>query len=344
MSRNKPEPRQISVLPLTSIAPRPQAKGTLRTVDLSDPKVLQKVEDFKRQYALSGFFIYPITVIDIRNNDAYEEDYMVNDGGHRFEAMRQLGVETCEVIIEEDTGLKQLLIDQINCNDTRVAQKPIQVRNALVDILTIDPSTTVEQLAHMTGRTVTDVNKILGLQRIQSEQIEQLILNSTICGGNAYSLAELPPEEQENYIEQASTKTIEEFKAIVDTRLKEIKAAAREGTKAAKATFVPVPKLRSMAEIKSIVDSPAGDMSTEFLAGLKFALSLDDATVAKKEQEWNDARDAREAKVKAAEADKEAKKERSKKAADLVKNFRKKLIEDETVFTEAVEKYSEDAE
>jgi hypothetical protein len=69
-------------------------------------------------------------------------------------------------------------------------------------------------------------------------------------------LSKLPVEEMANFIERAMTQQPGEFAPQVNSRMKEIREARRQGREAQGETFNGVPYLQKMAPIKAELDQP----------------------------------------------------------------------------------------
>ena len=155
------------------------------------------------------------------------------------------------------------------------------------------------------------------------DSVQKLVDDGTIKLANAYSLAKLPEEEQEEFAERAATLSPAQFLPIVNGRAKELRDAARQGREAKPEGFVPVAHLRSVATLKEEVNTAAyaramvakhgiTSPADAFVFALKWALNLDPDSVEVQKAEDEKRR------AKRAEASEKAKAEREEKKAAKV--------------------------
>lgn len=309
---------ELITLPVTNLHPN---TSLLREVDRENPEYLDVKESIKRNGILTPI---RVTLLD---DDAYDEEYMIVFGHNRWAAAVDLGIESIDCILVDSTE-DDNKIHQIIENTSRVVQNPVEVRNMLLDYMSVHSGTTVNDLSVLISKPVAYIKKVLTLQKLANEQIEELVANGTISATNAYNMAKLDPFDQEQFVDQASCMGTAEFAEVVEARVKEVRDARRAGGKAAEAVFTPKAKFRKMDDLKAVVDN--GVQSDDFKAGVAYAISLDAESVAERKAEW----DAKQEAVAAKKAEKENARE-AKKAEARKRKAEKKQAEAELAAADA---------
>lgn len=255
-----------------------EPEESLRKVDRTQEAYLGLVESIRMKGVMN-----PITVREIQNEEG-EIIYGLVDGLQRLSASRDAGNETipCHVIDVEDG---KLLESQIIANVHKVETRPVEYSKAILKIIEGNPLLTRDDLAASLAKTSSWLSDRLGLLKL-TEKLGKLVDDGEIKLSNAYALAKLPSEEQEEFMERAMTMPPQQFTPTVNQRVKEIRDAKRKGKNTAPEEFQPVPILRSRAEIlnelshKQLCSGLIQGMNAEesFFMALKWSLNLDPAS------------------------------------------------------------------
>jgi len=318
----------LAEIPIGKIRPN---KVSLRKVNRESEQYLGLVDSMKAQ----GFF-GAITVRLRIDEDSGEEFYELIDGLHRYTAALDAGLEKIKVDIQ-DLGNDQVLEAQILANIHKIETKHHEYSKQLRRILDRNPMMTEPELAQKLGKTPQWIRQRLDLNKIDNPKIIQLINEGKMRLANAYALSKLPADEQLNFVEAACSEQPDEFIPKVTARKKELNEQRRQGKGDEQKPWSPVAFLQKMTDIKSEVGYPESsaltgvacnsivtpDMTGEqgFVAGLNWALHLDDASVkaqkTKEEERRAKRDDARKKKAGERATSKAAKAIRQAKIADF---------------------------
>lgn len=288
---------------------RPNAVA-LRQVDTKNERY-NALRDSIRDDGFNGAITGRI-MTDVVSGIPYIE---IIDGLHRYTAAKEVNLSDIKVdVIEADQ--RKVLKYQFIANSARIETKPAEFAKQIKRLMDLDPTVTVSSLAAELKISKQLLEQRLSINGIESDKIKELIDDGKIKLGNAYALAKLTKEEQEQYADAAITEEPAKFLADVNAIVKARKEAERRGEKAAPITYTPTPHQRKFAEIKqelglegdsakksaAIKKYVTPDM-TPFEAAelmLKWVLSLDADSVA-------EAKKAFESKQEKQKADKERK-------------------------------------
>jgi ParB/RepB/Spo0J family partition protein len=321
---------ELRSVPLVDIRPNEVA---LRAVNRESESYLGLVESIRQKG-----FLGAITV-RVREDEESGEEYLeLIDGLHRFTASKDAGLEEINVnIVDLDTD--QVLEAQIMANVHKVETKPVQYSHQLIRILARNPLMTEAELANKLGKSPAWIGQRLGLTKIENEELQKLIDEGKICLSNAYALAKLPVDEQNDFVDRAMTLSPDEFVPAANARAKELRDAKRQGKDAGDVEFQPTVHLQKLADLKTEMASGqiAGvlcdGLSTAeegFNMAIKWALHMDPQSV-----EAQRAKDEERKRLKAEqkqkrEAEKLKKKaEKAAKAQAEVEEAQKALAESE---------------
>lgn len=292
----------------------------LRTVNRESEEYLGLVESIKQKG-----FLGAITVREQKDAESGAVYYELIDGLHRFNASKDAGLDEINVDIvslNED----QVLEAQIMANIHRVETRPVEYSQQLKRILVRNPLMTESELAVKLGKSPTWIKERLGLTKITNSEITALVNDGKIKLANAYALAKLPENEQQDFVERAITMTPDEFVPAVQARVKEINEAKRQGKEAGQAEFVPTAHMQKLSDLKGALEnrtllaklvSGINDPVEAAARALQWALHLDPDSVAAAKAK-DDARRAEqaEAKKKREQAKLEKKAAEAKEAAE----------------------------
>lgn len=214
--------------------------------------------------------------------------YAVIDGAHRFNASKDAGKETipAQVMSMDDAKVEEA---QIIANVHKIETKPVEYTQALTRILERNPLMTEAELAALVHKSPAWIRERFSLLRLTAD-LQTLVDEGSIKLVSAYALAKLPEHEQEAFRDRAITVQPGEFTGMVNTRLKELRAAAREGRNPNDAdAFVPTPSPRSRGELveeqmslQSMSDNLKGVKTPEdgYKAALAWVCQLDGPSIA----------------------------------------------------------------
>jgi ParB/RepB/Spo0J family partition protein len=291
---------------------------SLRKVDRSKEEFAGLVQSIRIQGVMN-----PITVREIVDDDTGDVIYGLVDGLQRFNASKDAGKETipCHVISCENG---KLIEAQIMANVHKIETKPVEYSRALLKMLQDNPLMPRTELADKLAKTGTWISERLGLLKL-TEDIGILVDEDKIGLSNAYAMAKLPPEEQTNFVDRAMVMPPQQFTAIVNARVKEIRDAERKGRDPGKEKFTPVALLRTRKELVAEMETPTtgpalcGEFKPAtpqdaFALGIKWALNLDPVSV--EQQKARDEERRAEAKRKKEQSTLERKKKRAQEAAE----------------------------
>lgn len=224
---------------------------------------------------------------------------------------QMVGLIPAQVLEKDDANM---LLAQTIANVQRIDTKPTEYAHQLMRILAYHPTMTQNQLAASLSMSSQWLDKILSLTYLDPT-IKALVDDSKIPVTNAVMLAKLrDTEEQKQWVDRAQTLDNVEFTSRVTERIKEIKDAIRQGNAAAPEQFKPVAHLRNLLELKKgltdgsldktvknspdlndIPLTPEGILQAGILGaklGLKWAIQLDDASVAIQQKQYEDRKKA----------------------------------------------------
>jgi ParB family chromosome partitioning protein len=301
-------PKNLKTVSISQIRENPVA---LRGVNRESEKYLGLVGSMKKKG-----FLGTITVREKTDKETQELFYELVDGLHRYSAAKDAGLDEINVHVT-DLNDDEVLEAQIMQNIHNVETRPVDYSKQLMRILARNPLMTEAELADKLQKSSTWIDKRLGLTRIDSEEIQNLVNTGKINLSNAYTLAKLPSEEQALFVERAMTMPPDEFIPQATNRIKEIKEARRKGLKDTPAEFAPIAHMRKMKDIKEELEqSVVGPQLIKickikqpkeaFALAIKWMLHLDDESIRVQEAEFN-AREKEKIEKKKAAAAKRAK-------------------------------------
>ena len=237
---------ELKAVKISEIRENPVA---LRTVQRESEEYLGLVASIKEKG-----FLGSITMRPQKDPETEEEFYELVDGLQRFNAAKDAGLtEIPANIISLSDAL--VLEAQIVTNIHKVETKPAEYTAQLKRILAANPLMTEAELAKKLGKSAQWINQRLSLTKISNEEIIGMVNEGKICLANAYALAKLPPEEQPQFVDRATTQAPDEFVPAVQTRAKEIREARRKGLDSAPIEFTPTPHMRKLGELKQEFES-----------------------------------------------------------------------------------------
>ena len=209
--------------------------------------------------------------------------YVLVDGLQRYTACKEIGLEEIPALIHE-MGDEDMAVAQIIANSRRVKTKPIEYTRQIIKIFGERPTMTFNELCSMLACQPSWLNDRMGLLKL-NKAIQEKVDNGDIGLSNAFILAKLPADEQDNYVAAATTEPAAEFVPTVKARLNEIKKEKRGQTVD---EYVPEPRCRKQSEIKDLYSDMSAlkgiigktkDPMEAAQAVVKWAVQMDDASI-----------------------------------------------------------------
>lgn len=224
---------------------------------------------------------------------------VIIDGGHRFEAAKDLGIVSipCNIVTvpEEHTAPEKLKLWimrlQISSNVHRFETKPAEYAKQVLACVSSDPSKSLQDWAEFFNKSITWMYDRLRIAKM-CEQAHKLADEGAIKPSNLIFLARLPEDEQPEWIDKAQTEDFQTFVSEVNKRLNEINRANR-GLRAQQ-EWQPTSKIRSKTELKDFfranyeaikeisqeerdaVDKSSIAYNLGMFDSIRYAISLDD--------------------------------------------------------------------
>lgn len=305
--------QQTITVPINSVRPNPSA---LRNVNRESQEYIEMVDSVRSVGIMNN-----INVTEKRDPVTSDIYYEIVDGLHRFSCAKDCGLTELEVKVLT-LNEAEVYVAQLIGNLKRIPTTNGEIGTHLRRIMTTNPLMTEAELAKLLCHSPKWVQDHLSLNKLD-KQFRELVTSGDIKLTNAVMLAKLPVSEQPNYATQAQTMGVQEFNALVQGRVSEIRKATAAGRKANPATFSPVRHLRKLSEINSFLDDPSqiqnlistnriSDPATAAKLAVQWVLNVDpagiEAQLAKEEK--------RKADLEAAKKKREA--EKAAKAAEKV--------------------------
>lgn len=238
-----------SYLKRLSVSTIRESANALRSVQRDTEKYSDLVDNVA-QYGV----LQPILVREDTDPDTSQQFFWLIDGLQRFNACKDSGREFIDAkVVTMDANA--VMEAQIITNIQRIETTPVQYSEQLKRIMAGNPTMTVPSLAAKLNRSVTWVSDRLGLLKLTKE-IGELVDAGKINMMSAYALAKLPPDEQRDFVERAMTLQPQEFCPAVNTRVKELKEAKKQGRQPGAAEFVPVAHMQKLAVLKEELSNP----------------------------------------------------------------------------------------
>jgi len=282
----------------------------LRNVDRQSEKFIQLRDSIAAVGVLNAINVRP-------SKEGSEKAYELIDGLHRFMASLEAGIKEipAQIFSMDDAAVLEA---QLMANVHTVKTKPVEFAKQIQRILAGKPMLTISELSKSLAVSPGFVNERLGLLKLD-KAIADLVDSDGITLTNAYALAKLPPEDQKNLLQAASTEQPSEFVPRVQQRVKEIREATRAGKSAEKVGFLPTPKVRKRSELVTEMEAPKIIPALVKQSGIKdpiqaaqliikWVLQMDDASIESSKAKF----EQREKELEAAKAKRKAEKDAQK--------------------------------
>lgn len=296
------------------------AQDNLREVDVEDADYIGLVADISKSGVKNAIHVSPTDDPEV---------FVLNTGRHRLTAVRQLQWPTIPAVIDAVLSPVERLLDQIRENTQRIETKPTLLRAAIRKILNAwhaeGKTPTISDISSALRKSPEQVKDLMQLDKIKPEYLKYMD-DGRLSMAAALNLAKLPIEEQETFIDRATSMVANEFLAVVENRLSEIKKAAAEGRKVRQEQFTPVAGVRKLSDLLAMSEdrtkaeeaaskSGAQGVTDAFLAGIAWALKLDPESVELQKAQWEANKVDAERRKAMKEQEKANKKEAAEKAA-----------------------------
>lgn len=306
--------RVIDGQPHVKVSAVRKSKIALRDVSKDSTGFLQLVESVREKGVLM-----PIIVREVTDENG-EKGYGLVDGLQRFTAAETAGLEWIPATFKSMDDA-EAMDAQIIANLHRIETKPKEYTEQLLRILSSNPLMTERELAQKLCVSDAFIQQRLSLTKLNAKVME-LVNAGSVNLSNAYALAKLPEEEQGEYVDRAMTEQPKVFVSLVSARAKQLRDAKFQGRDAKPAEFTAVATLRKVKDVKAELDScDSGkvilatsnitDTLTAWKEAIKWAMSLDEASVQAQKAKWEEAKRQRE------EAKEQRRVEREQKKAEL---------------------------
>jgi len=273
----------------------------------------------------------PIILREDTNKDTGKTDLVLVDGLQRLTAHKELGLKKIAGINQGKMTNMQAMIEQYTANKHRVRQKPAQEGQQFMRMCAEDETLTVSMIAQMVGQSIDYVNVRLSLVKLP-DNVQALVDDGSISVLNAKALLMLPEDsERIKYLQEAMQMNAGDFGKLIQDHKKELQAAAKTGSKPKEAVYTPRVKPRNKTELtkevseqkiaKTLFKKP--EEIKAFIEGVKFAISLDEATITKEREKFERAKQEKErARAQAAAERKQRDAEiAARKAAEVAESF-----------------------
>lgn len=250
--------------------------------------------------------------------------YGLVDGLQRLNCSLDLAMPTIPaMIVPMEEG--EILEAQIVANIQKIETKPVEYTKGLLHLLQISPTLTKKSLCARLGKSEAWLDARLSLLTL-TPNLQALVSEGKIVLANAYALAKIPVDKQEDWSVRAQTETTTEFVSAVQTYVRELQKAAREGRDHDPNKFVLNPKFQKMDTIKTEIDNQVvGKLLIQqtgvttaldgFILGLKWALKSDPISAAEAEKAFREKLSTQESDKKARAMERLQKKLEEAKAA-----------------------------
>lgn len=235
----------------------------------------------------------PVHVREMKDATTGETYYALIDGLHRVTAAKECGWTEIDakIVVASDYDV---LIKQLILNAQRIETKPAEYSKQLRRILNQNPAMTKGELAEQIGMSEGFIEQRLDLTDLK-DSIAVLVDEGKINLTNAYALAKLPIEEQENWKDRAITDDSKTFVPKCKARQTEIEKANRAGREPKPDIFVPVEILRKKGELidefhkptyatKIIAAAQPKTMEEAFKLGVAFCINMDPLSIEAQKQ------------------------------------------------------------
>lgn len=289
---------------------------SLRGVNLTSPQFIEFSNNVKSYGVLT-----PIRLTTVTDSTTGEAKLYLVDGLQRYTAAKNAGFETIKAVLHPDMTKMDVLREQFTLNIQRIETKPVEYSRQLMRMLQEDASLTVDKLAQMIGRSPTYVKERLSLTNL-TNTIAEVVDGNGMGLTSAACLAKLPPEEQEAFLERATSMAYNQFAPLVDERLRELRKAKMEGRVANAENFVLIAKIKKQGEIEEetkngkakvalIEQAEATTAEQGFELALAWVLGIDPISAQAKEEAWKADQEEKKKRAEKAKQEREEKREHS---------------------------------
>jgi ParB/RepB/Spo0J family partition protein len=159
--------------------------------------------------------------------------YEVVDGNYRFHVARDLRRPTVPCLVKYDLTDDDVLAMQVQANAIRPETTPTefarQLKRIMLHCRTVDgKDMTAAELAHVVKKRPSWLRNMLGLLTL-TEAEQKAVNRSEIPITSAYMLAKIPKRFRPQFVDQAKTLPVNEFRPIAAAFIKQFMEAVRQG-------------------------------------------------------------------------------------------------------------------
>ena len=256
----------------------------LRSVDTD----CEEYKELKNNIGVHGV----LNIISIRKAveaDAVETDFVLCDGGHRLQALKELFEEgsfdgniSAKLLTHDRT---QDVIIQMSANVHRIESKPAEYSRAVKTYLAENPEVTAKELAKTLSKDPSWLSKLIGISTHLPENVQEMVDAGEIPFTKATVLANAFKEDSDGaqaLVEVASNpdKTLDDLAKETD---QVVRAARAERKKGSFVYTAPEPSFRTAKEIRAMAEAEDTIFSKKVLAWLT---CMDKATLAADKAKW----------------------------------------------------------
>lgn len=194
-----------------------------------------------------------IEPIVVTPNDNEPGTFIIINGLQRFSCSEDCGLPDipCRIHTAKDLDI---LESMIVLNASKVDTKHAEYAKALKMMIQRNPLLTMDELAKRINQTVEWLKARLNLLKLGAN-LCKLVDDGTIGLTNAITLSNMPEPIRADYVERAKTMPSTEFTPLCQRGRNEYQTAIREGKSKEKIGFIPMPKLRKLAEIQEEINN-----------------------------------------------------------------------------------------
>jgi ParB/RepB/Spo0J family partition protein len=272
---------ELKKVPIGSIMESPVA---IRGTHKEDAAYIALKESIKNKGIL-----LPIVLRDLPPAEDGQPRYGLVDGLQRYTAAKELGLKEIPANVT-DIAENEVIENQIVANLHRVETKPVEYTKGLLKYLAQNPTMTLTGLAAKLAKSPAWIDNRLKLVDLNDE-IKPLVDGGMINLPNAYALASLPDDEQQDYLVAAQTESSADFGKKVTDRVKEIKEAARKGKAASPPAYEAHPRFRKLSDAHNesemlqeghrlIAANHITSVTEAFRMGVLWTIGMDPQTIA----------------------------------------------------------------
>jgi ParB/RepB/Spo0J family partition protein len=248
---------KLQVLPIEKIR-RP--KICLRPLRLSTIEYVELVESIREHDLLQPILVRP---------GHFPGEFEIVDGWHRYSASREAGLVEIPCLIRSMTD-REVMVYQLMCNSMGPETRPFEYARRLK--LLMEDGCTLPELSALTKKSTSWIKNILKLVRVCKEARDP-IERGEIKMTAALALANLPPQLQTKFLDDAISMSATEFCERAKAALRDYKSYLLRVRQEDREDGAADPKIRSLADLKG--EAITGEIAPQVLKAAKAKTPLD---------------------------------------------------------------------